>query len=80
MTSDFQVACVHPAAADEQLSACPNLAVAPPACAAADGVVATSETVNGKLQQRQEEVEELDAVSGVGGACGGDGRIPDLPE
>lgn len=33
------------------------------ASAAADGVVATSETVNGKLQQRQEEVEELNAVS-----------------
>ena len=43
------------------------------ATVAADGVVATSETVNGKLQQRQEEVEELNAVRGGAGNWMGGG-------
>lgn len=37
--------------------ACP-----PPLCLHSDGVVATSDDVHGKLQQRQQEVEELGAV------------------
>ena len=32
------------------------------ACVHADGVVATSNTVNGKLQQRQQQMEELNSV------------------
>lgn len=62
-------------AANEQCC-CPHMpaTLRQPGCscasAAADGVVATSETVNGKLQQRQEEVEELNAVSWRASACG----------